>query len=91
MGGMQGEVQEGGDICRYIAESLCSAAETNTTIVKQQLLFSSSHLRVTNYSRFILNELFLNKALSLVPSSWHTCEIVINMIILEYNYMQSTS
>ena len=53
MGGMQGEVQEGGDICRYIAESLCSAAETNTTIVKQQLLFSSS---VSNFSvQFLAN------------------------------------
>ena len=39
-------------------------------------LFSSSHLRVTNYSKFILNELFLNKA---------PCEIVINIIIPEYN------
>ena len=26
------KVQEGGDICIHIADSLCSAAETNTTL-----------------------------------------------------------
>ena len=32
MGGMRGEVQEGGDICIHIADSLRCTAETNTTL-----------------------------------------------------------
>ena len=31
MGGSGREAQEGGDICRHIADSLCCTAETNTT------------------------------------------------------------
>ena len=30
MGGK--EVQEGGDVCMHMADSLCCAAETNTTL-----------------------------------------------------------
>ena len=34
MGGIGGgeEVQEGGDMCRHIADSLCCAVEANTTL-----------------------------------------------------------
>ena len=53
MGGMVEDVQEGEERCMYIADSLWCAAETNTTIVEQKLLFSSS---VSNFSvQFLAN------------------------------------
>ena len=64
------ELQEGGDICLHIADSLCFTAETNTTLYSNytptkntsKLIYGSSHQQVTLFS----------KSVSLVAQSYLT-------------------